>query len=348
MRETLVMTTKKILASFLTAVAIAAYALCLAPACAAPAIEEQFPTTPDPFMGDWVGRWSEEEDIDPEIAAQVFPIGRDRYRINLVPKLDMRCPPLLVVEVERSGDSLSFKQGGISGEFRDGVCTGSRRAGGATFQMKKTERLSISLGEAPPQGAIVLYDGTNLDQWEAAEGWEILPDGTLMVTPDGKDLKSKATYKDVRMHIEFRTPLLPHARGQQRGNSGVFLQDAYEIQILDSYGLEGYYNECGALYKVAAPRVNACAPPLQWQTYDITYRAPIYDDDGTLRANPYMTVFHNGVLVHNYQEVPWRTDWKEKDRLRPPPTEPGPIRLQAHHNYIQFRNIWLFDLRDAQ
>lgn len=320
--------------------------LAMTPLFAALTVEEQFPAAPDPFLGDWVGRWSAEEDIDPDIAAQVFPLGRDRYQINIVPKLDMRCPPLLVLEVEKTGDTLAFKDGGYFGEFRGDTCTGGRRAGGATFEMKKVTRLSPTLGEKAPEGAVVLFDGANLDQWQPAEGWEILPDGALMVTPDGKDLKTKAAFADARLHIEFRTPLLPSARGQQRGNSGVFLQDAYEVQILDSYGLDGFYNECGALYKVSAPHVNACAPPVQWQTFDITYRAPRYDAEGKLVEYPRMTVYHNGVLIHNDQEMRWRTDWKEKDRLQPPPTEPGPIRLQAHHNYVQFRNIWIVDLRD--
>jgi len=141
---------------------------------------------------------------------------------------------------------------------------------------------------------------------------------------------------------------MPSARGQQRGNSGVFFQSTYEVQILDSYGLEGYYNECGALYKVAAPKVNACAPPLQWQTYDIIYRAPRHDANGKLVEFPRMTVRHNGVLIHNDQEMPWRTDWKEEGRLKPAPTEPGNIKMQAHGNYVQFRNIWAVDLADTR
>ncbi len=124
----------------------------------------------------------------------------------------------------------------------------------------------------------------------------------------------------------------------------MFLQDTYEVQILDSFGLEGYCNECGALYKVAAPMVNACRPPLDWQAYDIEYRAPRFDGAGNLSANPVMTVRHNGVLIHNAQEMPWLTGWKEKDRLKPPPGEALPIRLQSHHNYMQFRNIWLVEL----
>lgn len=325
-----------------------AVSLMCAPLACAVTVEELFPETPDPFTGDYVGRWSAEEDVDPDICAQVFPLGRDRYQINLVSALDMRCPPLLVVQVEKAGETLSFKENGLFGEVKDGMIIGGRRAKAATFEMKKVVRVSPTMGAQPPADAVVLFDGSNLDQWQDPQGWEILPDGTLMVTPNGKTLESKGKYKDAKLHIEFRTPYMPSARGQQRGNSGVFLQGTYEVQVLDSYGLEGYNNECGALYKVSAPHVNACAPPLQWQTYDIEYRAPRFNADGSVSEFPRMTVHHNGVLIHNNQEMRWITGWKEKDRLAPPPAEPGPIQLQSHHNYVQFRNIWLVDLGEQQ
>lgn len=114
--------------------------------------------------------------------------------------------------------------------------------------------------------------------------------------------------------------------------------------MLDSFGLEGYYNECGGLYKVAAPLVNACLPPLEWQTYDITYRAPRYDDAGKLVENPRITVYQNGVLIQKDTEIPWITAWKEVERLAPPPKDAGPIKLQGHGNYVQYRNIWVVDM----
>lgn len=304
--------------------------------------EEAFPTEKDPFMGDYEGRWDDSEDVDPELAAQIYPLGRDRYQVRIVNKLDMRCPPLMDEQVEVEDGKLSFRAAGLHGEVAEGVFSGGR--GRLTsFEMKRIARPSPALGANAPANAVVLFDGANFDAWQETEGWSITEDGAMMVDPSGDDILSKESYKDVTLHVEFRHSLMPMARGQQRSNSGVFLQDTYEVQVLDSYGLEGYYNECGALYKVAAPNVNATAPPLQWQTYDIQYRAPRFNDEGELTEYPRITVYHNGVLIHNDLEMRWLTAWKEKDRLGDAPREAGPIRLQAHNNYVQFRNIWLVE-----
>ncbi len=304
-----------------------------------------YPTQTDPFVGNWVGRWTGEEDVDPDIAAQVIPLGRDKYRIRITAKLDMRATPKTEVEVARDGDALSFKDGSLYGEIREGLFTGGKGRGErSTFEMKKVEMLSPTLGEKAPEGAVVLFDGSGFDAWQDPTGWELLDDGVMMVTPKGSYLVSKQNFGDAKLHAEFRLPFQPKQRGQARGNSGVFLQDTYEVQVLDSYGLEGYYDECGALYKVSAPRVNACRPPLQWQTYDITYAAPRFDASGKQTAHPRMTVYHNGVLIQKDVEMPWITGWKEKGRLGPAPSEPGPVKLQGHGNYLQFRNIWVLPL----
>ncbi|MCH8802391.1 MAG: fructose-bisphosphate aldolase [Chloroflexi bacterium] len=205
------------------------------------------------------------------------------------------------------------------------------------------EMLFRTAGVSEFISGVILFDGSDFDEWRPPTGWEILGDEIMMVKPKGKDLVSKNTYKDVKVHVEFRTPYMPRARGQERGNSGVFMQDVYEAQVLDSYGLEGYYNECGGLYKLSAPRVNSCAPPLQWQTYDIDYVAPRYDASDKLKANGRITVYLNGVLVQDYIELEWITAWTEAGRLKAPPRDPGHIILQAHNNYVQFRNIWLVE-----
>ncbi len=136
--------------------------------------------------------------------------------------------------------------------------------------------------------------------------------------------------------------------GQGRGNSGLFFQGsdvaiAFEVQILNSYGLGGYWNECGSLYRMIAPKVNAARPPLQWQTYDVEYRAARYKD-GKLVKRPRITVWLNGVLIHNDQELFHATQHFEANRTNLPPQEPGPIMLQDHSNRIQFRNIWVEEL----
>jgi hypothetical protein len=309
---------------------------------AQPAYKRFFPDEADPFMGDYEGRWSEQIDVDPEIHALVFPLGQDTYQIRIVAKRFLRATPKAIIEAKAEDGKIEFDEQGHRGVIQDGKIVGGQAVGDATFEMTRVVHESPTLGKEPPEGAIVLFDGSNLEAWDGTAHWEIV-DGILMVTPMGKYLESKQTFKDVELHVEFRTPLMERSRGQQRGNSGVFVQDVYEVQVLDSYGLEGYYDECGALYKLSAPRVNACAPPLQWQTYDIEYTAAKYNANGELEANGRMTVYHNGVLIQDDVELKWRTDWKEQDRLKPPPTEPGPIKLQGHNNYVQFRNIWVVD-----
>ena len=311
---------------------------------AASKADEFFPKKADPFVGDWKGRWSHHETVDPDIYAQVVALGREQYQVSLVAKLDMRAPKKAFGIATKKGKTLRFEANGIWAEFKGDKVKGGRKTGSATFELKKIVRLSPTLGLKPPENATVLFDGSSLDAWKDTSGWELTKDGFLMATPSGGNLKTKETFAGLRsLHLEFRTSFMPKTRGQNRSNSGVFLQDTYEVQILDSYGLEGVYDECGAIYKVAAPIVNAAAPPLQWQTYDITYTAPQFKPDGSVAANATMTVYHNGVLIHKGQELGWRTGWKEKDRLKPPPTEGQSIRLQGHNNFAQFRNIWLVE-----
>ncbi len=315
--------------------------IAMAGAAGAEEWREYFPENPDPLMGWYEGRWVTGEEVDPEIAAFVIPMGRERYQIKMQTKLFHRPPPTLILDVRSDDGKIEFEERPYRAVVDGETFTGDRARGEARFEMKKVEHLSPTLGMEPPEGAVVLFDGSGFDAWQPAEGWELLGNDTAMVTPDGDYLVSKETFTDLKLHIEFRTPYMPGSRGQSRGNSGLFIHDVYEVQILDTFGLEGFYNECGALYKLSAPRVNACAPPLQWQTYDIEYTAPRWSGGGELLANGRMTVHHNGVLIQNDVELKYITAWTEEERMSDPPREPGAIKLQAHDNYVQFRNIWV-------
>lgn len=196
--------------------------------------------------------------------------------------------------------------------------------------LRKIHRSSPTMGAPPPSGAIVLFDGKTTEHLKNAK---VTPDGLLMVGAETKE-----AFRDYTLHVEFRTPYMPYARGQGRGNSGVYLQSRYEVQILDSFGLDGADNECGGLYKYRRPLVNMCYPPLSWQTYDIEFHGPKFDDGGRKTANSVVTVKHNGVVVQNNVELAAPTGGGS-------PEGPNalPIKFQDHGNPVHFRNIWLVD-----
>ena len=192
----------------------------------------------------------------------------------------------------------------------------------------KVNRVSRTLGEAPPGNAIVLFDGKKTNAFDNAS---LSPEGYLKEGAVTKD-----AYRDYYLHVEFQTSYMPDARGQGRSNSGIYLQKRYEVQILDSFGLEGKSNECGGIYHYRRPDINMSLPPLTWQTYDIDFRSPRFDYEGRKVENARISLWHNGYLVQNDAEVSRSTG-----HGAPESAEPLPILLQNHGNPVRFRNIWL-------
>ncbi|HEV2687979.1 MAG TPA: DUF1080 domain-containing protein [Bryobacteraceae bacterium] len=198
----------------------------------------------------------------------------------------------------------------------------------------------------PPSDAIVLFDGKNLSEWVHADGkpaqWPV-ENGVMICKSGTGDIYSKRKFSNAQIHVEFATPNMPQAKSQARGNSGVYLQGRYEIQILDSYQNPTYANgSCGALYGQYAPLVNVCRPPEQWQTYDIIFHAPKCGADGKISEPGTVTVLHNGILVQDHVTIKGITTLGDKTNE----CEPGPLRLQDHHypdvkeTFMRFRNIW--------
>jgi hypothetical protein len=201
--------------------------------------------------------------------------------------------------------------------------------GRVVARLAKRVRVSPTIGLRPPASAVVLFDGTNTDQFVKAK---MTDDHLLRVGTQTKDKVG-----DFRLHLEFRVPYMPYARGQGRANSGVYIQQRYETQILDSFGLEGLKNECAAMYEQRPPEVNMALPPLAWQTYDIWFRQPRWSDDGKTKTEPArITVLHNGVAVHSNYALTNKTGGG-----KPEGPEEFPIALQDHGNPVVFRNIWM-------
>lgn len=196
----------------------------------------------------------------------------------------------------------------------------------------------------PPSDAIVLFNGRDMSQWQSVRGGDakwLVKDGYMEVVARTGDIVSKAEFADVQLHIEWATPAVVKGTGQGRGNSGVFLQKRYEVQVLDSFNNTTYFHgQAGAVYKQYAPLVNASRKPGEWQTYDIIYHAPKFDEAGNILKKARVTVLHNGVLIQDDVEILGGTTNEE---VQPTYAKHGkaPIQLQDHGNPVRYRNIWV-------
>lgn len=224
-------------------------------------------------------------------------------------------------------------QKAYTAEIKSGVLTGKTDDGKA-FELKKIERKSPTLGAKAPAGALVLFDGSGTDEWQGGR----LDKTTGFLNTDGSDIKSKKKFQNYTVHAEFMLPYRPDARGQGRANSGFYQVHHYEVQVLDSFGLEGKDNECGGIYTKSTPKLNMCLPPLQWQTYDVDFTNAVQEDGKKVKPAE-ITVKLNGVVVQDNVKIGGPTGGHRSD----PEGTPGPFLLQGHGNPVQFRNIWVVE-----
>jgi hypothetical protein len=285
------------------------------------------------------GEYGEAEAGKAKFGVQVIALSDDKFRAVVypggLPGAGWSGDKQTKVEIDgkRAGDKVEFDGIGWKAEIgADGSSIKLIGGNGETVTLNKVMRQSPTMGAKAPAGAKVLYGASeDVKNWNNAhaDGRGLLAAGCV----------SKEKFKDFTLHAEFLLPYRPAARGQERGNSGVYLQDRYECQVLDSFGLKGENNECGGFYQQFAPSVNMCLPPLEWQTYDIDFTAAKFDETGKKTAKATATVRHNGVVIQDHIELAKPTPGgglTGKDNA-----DPGPIQLQGHGNPVFYRNIWI-------
>ena len=293
-------------------------------------------TDPDKTDADFScqGEYAVDGKVADDVAIQVIALGNGEFEAvvyqNGLPGVKSKKETPKRIRGNLDGNLVEFIDGENS--YVINGKTGRFLQGEKKVDAKRVERHSPTLGMKPPKDAQVLFDGSSADLWKngKVEGG-LLTQGTTSVP----------TFGSHRVHIEFRIPYQPLDRGQGRGNSGIYVQGRYEIQMLDSFGLEGKQNECGGLYSVKAPSLNMCYPPLTWQTYDIDYTAAKFDDSGKLTDNPRVTVRHNGIMIHDDVELPGERSTTAAPSK--PGPDAGPVYLQNHGCPVRYRNIWVVE-----
>ncbi|MCS7304954.1 MAG: DUF1080 domain-containing protein [Thermoguttaceae bacterium] len=286
------------------------------------------------FQGEYLGEGQPAKGKPEKVGAQVIALGGGKfqaviYRGGLPGEGWRRGDERFTMDGQRQGNLVRLEGRKMQGTIADGKLTIQSSEGAGKMLLQRIERKSPTLGAKPPAGARVIFDGTSEEG--IVEKGHLTPMQTLLA-----GFTTKEKFQDYTLHLEFRLSWMPEARGQARSNSGVYVHDCYEIQVLDSFGLEGEHNECGGIYSIRRPDVNMCLPPMQWQTYDIEFTAPRYDATGKKVANARLTVRHNGVVIHDNLELDKGTPGRA-----PEGPGPRPIHFQGHGNKVQYRNIWL-------
>jgi hypothetical protein len=292
------------------------------------------------IQGEYLGEYQREDGKPAKAGAQVIARGGGKFEVVGLPgglpgagwkrgdpayRVQGELKDGTITVTNEQGETMQLK-------FAEGQMTLLVAEGKKLFTAKRVERKSPTLGAKPPEGALVIFDGTNLDMFQPSA--ELPKHLTEQKTIFG-DVTTKPLPENYKLHLEFRLSWMPRAEGQGRSNSGVYIHNCYELQVLDSFGLEGKNNECGGFYTLKEPDVNMCLPPLVWQTYDIDFTAPKYEGDKKV-AKGRVTIRHNGVVIHDNYELPGDTPGGQREG-------PGSraLHLQGHGNQVQYRNIWL-------
>jgi hypothetical protein len=302
-------------------------------------------------MGNWEGTWKSQDGSEGRLSARIIDEGKGSFRALLEAEAGFGEVIKGVLKGTAKGRAVEFVGTADVGNIPEGGYKCTARVSGDTFAgsyssledrgtlvMKKVFKKSPTLGQKPPKGAIVLFDGKDLSKWVGKDGqpnpWKLV-DGAMEAVSGTGFIVTKDKFNDFKLHIEFRVPLMEDARDQGRGNSGVFMPgNCEEVQILDSFGFEPSKGSCGALYDQQPPLVNASLPPGEWQTYDITCLVPRFDDSGKMIRKTILTIRHNGLLIHDAFPAKRATARRHGDDFRG-------ILLQDHGNPVRFRNIWL-------
>ena len=298
----------------------------------------------DKITGEYVGELTVDGKKGDGLA-QVIAEGKGKYRAVLMRGLWKTDKKIKQIRIELTGTVDADGNVPLEGAGWTGTLVGRKtlvaKAEKGSFNGKWTERKSPTLGAKPPKGAVVLLPlepgkEPSLAEW-TNQKWTPLPNSAMRV---GRGLNfSVKKFGSVKLHLEFRCPYQPTKRGQGRGNSGVYLQKRYEVQVLESFGLMSKSDDAGSIYKIATTKINASLPPLTWQTYDIEFQAPVIGPDGKAKTPPMMSVMHNGVEIHKDQVLPGKTTAAAAKGLAPKDS----LMLQDHGNKVEYRNIWVVE-----
>jgi hypothetical protein len=311
----------------------------------------------DIFVGEYVGTYQADQSQRTKATAKVIAEGPGYYRVVLQAEPLMPSEPTSQFEIYgvQQGTSVNLFGRANAAHWHGRIAGDSLVADpgyyGMGIELKKTTRKSPTEGMQPPSEAVVLLPFApgkppDTSAWTGG-AWKPQADGSLQCDPGKGSILTRKSFGDIKLHLEFWLPLMADSFGQGRANSGVIINNLYEVQVLDSFGLVPSMGDCGAIYSQARPRVNASLPPEQWQTYDIVFRAPRMNADDTVQEKARATVELNGVKVQDNVAIEGATAGHEPGKP-PPNAATGPLQLQDHGNRVRYRNVWLVELKGGQ